>query len=135
MSGMGWLSVFLPGCCVVLGVLILLALLRAARGPRFTDRIVAINLIGTMTILIMCILSVYFEQAFLVDIAIVYALLSCIAIVVLTRLVIVRRRAQEERELREKLAGQAATSLETAKDLAPGLAKLVETADDAEKER
>jgi multicomponent Na+:H+ antiporter subunit F len=101
MTGSEWLNVFLLACCVVLGILILLALLRAAKGPRFTDRIVAVNLIGTITIVIMCLLSVYFQEAFLVDIAIVYALLSFIAIVVLTRLVIVRRKAQEEREQAE----------------------------------
>ncbi len=97
----GFVGDYLIGLCVVFGILTILALIRAIRGPRFTDRIVAVNLIGTMTILIMCILSVYFEQAFLVDVAIGYALLSFIAIVVLTRLVIVRRRGQEERERAE----------------------------------
>lgn len=97
-------GVYLLGACIVLAVLILFSLVRAIRGSRFTDRIVAVNIIGTLTIIIMCILSVYFEQPFLADIAIVYALLSFIAIVVLTRLVIVRRRAQEERERAEAAA-------------------------------
>ncbi|MBQ9833085.1 MAG: sodium:proton antiporter [Clostridia bacterium] len=79
-------------------------MIRAVKGPRFTDRIVAVNIIGTLTIIIMCILSVYFKQDFLVDIAIVYALLSFIAVVVLTRLVIVRRRAQEKKEREASLA-------------------------------
>jgi len=103
----GFVSSYLLGACVVLGALILLSLVRAIRGSRFTDRIVAVNIIGTLTIIIMCILSVYFQQPFLADIAIVYALLSFIAIVVLTRLVIVRRRAQEERERAEAAIAQA----------------------------
>ena len=95
------LFAYIPAACTALAVLILLSLIRAIRGPRFTDRIVAVNLIGTITIATMCLLSVYFDQSFLLDIAIVYALLSFIAIVVLTRLVIVRRRAQMEWEQAE----------------------------------
>ena len=98
------LSSILIGCCVILGVFIILCMIRAIKGPRFTDRIVAVNLIGTMTIITMCILSVYLKQDFLVDVAIVYALLSFIAVVVLTRLVIIRRRAQEKKEQQARLA-------------------------------
>jgi multicomponent Na+:H+ antiporter subunit F len=101
MTQTGFVSTYLLGVCVVIAVLILLSLVRAIRGSRFTDRIVSVNIIGTLTIIIMSVLSVYFQQPFLADIAIVYALLSFIAIVVLTRLVIVRRRAQEERERAE----------------------------------
>lgn len=109
---------YLLGACIVLAVLILMSIVRAIRGSRFTDRIVGVNLVGTMTIIIMCILSVYFQQSFLVDIAILYALLSFIAIVVLTRLVIVRRRGQMEREraeTAEREAGQNAKEEERSK--------------------
>ncbi len=106
------LAAYIPAACTLLAILILLALVRAIRGPRFTDRIVAVNLIGTITIVTMCLLSVYFDQAFLLDVAIVYALLSFIAIVVLTRLVIVRRRAQMEKEAAEDAAQAAAGSKE-----------------------
>lgn len=96
----------LLSCCVLLSVCVIFGLIRAVRGPRFTDRIVAVNLIGTITILIMCILSVYFRQSFLADIAIVYALLSFIAVVVLARLVIVRRLGQLEREQSERRSAE-----------------------------
>lgn len=89
---------FLIICCSVLGVAIICCMIRAFRGPRFTDRVVAVNMIGTITIAIMAILSVWMDADFLVDVCIVYALLSFIAIVVLTRLVIIRRRGQMERE-------------------------------------
>ena len=92
------LSVFLIACCCVLGVAVILCMIRAFKGPRFTDRVVANNMIGTITIAIMAILSVWMDADFLVDVCIVYALLSFIAIVVLTRLVIIRRRGQMERE-------------------------------------
>ncbi len=98
----------LISCCAILGVFIILCMVRAVKGPRFTDRIVAVNAISTMTIIIMCILSVCLKQDFLVDIAIVYALLGFIAVVVLTRLVTVRRRAQEKKERDALLAHKQA---------------------------
>ncbi len=94
-----WISFFLITCCVFLSLTALSSLVRAIRGPRFTDRLMAVNMIGTMVIAMMCILSVYQNQSFLVDIAIVYALLSMMSVVVLTRLVIVRRYGQLEREM------------------------------------
>lgn len=96
-----FLEIFLIAICAVLGVAIIFCMARAVKGPRFTDRVVAVNLIGTITIVIMSILSVYMDADFLVDVSITYALLSFIAIVVLTRLVIIRRRGQQERELAE----------------------------------
>jgi len=57
----------------------------------------------------MCLLSVYFNQAFLVDISIIYALLSFITVVVLSRLVIIRNRIhrqQAEREQAQKNRGR-----------------------------
>ena len=88
----GFISFVLLGGAIFLSVMVLLCLIRAIKGPRFTDRLVAVNMIGTMTITIMCLLSVYFDQSFLVDISIIYALLSFITVVVLSRLVIVRNR-------------------------------------------
>ena len=93
-----FLSVFLIVSCAVLGVAIIFCMIRAIRGPRFTDRVVSVNMIGTITIVILAILSVWLDADFLVDVSITYALLSFIAIVVLTRLVIIRRRGQIERE-------------------------------------
>ena len=41
----------------VLGVLLFLSLIRSILGPRIADRIVAVNMIGTITICIVCILA------------------------------------------------------------------------------
>ena len=64
---------------------ILLCLLRAVRGPRFTDRVVSVNVIGSKTIIMIAILSFLLEEGGLVDIAMVYALLSFLAVVVLSK--------------------------------------------------
>ena len=55
----------------VLACGMILAFIRAVRGPRFTDRIVAINLIGTMTTVMIGILSAYLGETSLVDVSLV----------------------------------------------------------------
>ena len=45
----------------------------------------AINMIGTMTIMIITIISVLLHEEYLVDVAILYAMLSFLAVVVLTK--------------------------------------------------
>lgn len=92
------ISGFLMLCCILLAITAIASLIRAIRGPRFTDRLMAVNMISTMIISMMCILSVYLKQSFLIDVALVYALLSVLSVVVLARLVIVRRFSQMERE-------------------------------------
>ena len=75
--------------CGVLFLLITMCfcLIGAVRGPKLADRVVAINMIGVKATLLLVIfgVSVGFDEAFLVDVALVYALLSFLAVVVLTR--------------------------------------------------
>ena len=66
----------LTGSALVLAVLMLVTLLRAILGPRFTDRMIAVNVINTMVVAELVILSVRLREDFLVDVALVYALLS-----------------------------------------------------------
>lgn len=91
----------------VLAIGMCLAFLRAVKGPRFTDRIVAINMIGTMTTAVICILSDYLGETSLVDVALVYTLLSFLAVVILCHVVTLHhkgrqlyllRKAKEEKE-------------------------------------
>ena len=72
---------------VVLALMILATLVRAVLGPRFTDRIVAVNVISTLVIAELVLLSVWLREDFLVDVALVFALLSFLAVVVVSRLV------------------------------------------------
>ena len=89
---------------VVLALLILATLVRAVLGPRFTDRIVAVNVISTLVIAELLLLSVWLREDFLVDIALVFALLSFLAVVVAARLVITRERKRRE-EQKKKVGG------------------------------
>ena len=70
----------------VLGVLLFLCLLRAILGPRIADRVVGINMIGTIVIMMIAILALMLGEGYLVDIAIIYAMLSFLAVVVLSNI-------------------------------------------------
>lgn len=94
--------IFFIACLIALVVIALICLVRAILGPRFTDRIMAINMIGTKTLLMVCILAVLLEESYLVDVAIVYALLSFLAVVVLSKLVITRYRVKKSRHEKEE---------------------------------
>lgn len=84
------------------GVLILLALFMLAlmpkviRGPRFTDRIVAVNAINTMITASICLLSRLHRAGYLLDVALIYALLGFTATTLLTRLLAADRQKEEE---------------------------------------
>ena len=82
---------------LALAALILAALVRAILGPRFTDRIVAVNAVNTMVTASICLLSRYLEADYLIDVALIYALLGFTANVLLMRLVRAGRRKGERK--------------------------------------
>ena len=76
-----------------------MALVRAVLGPRFTDRIIAINMVNTMVVAMITLLSVYLQEDFLVDVALIYALLSFLTVAVLAQMVTIRSK---RRKLKQK---------------------------------
>ncbi|HKL53001.1 MAG TPA: monovalent cation/H+ antiporter complex subunit F [Wenzhouxiangellaceae bacterium] len=63
-----------------------LALVRALKGPSVFDRIVAVNVIGTKTVLIVALITAISGNDNLIDVALVYALINFIAIVAVLKL-------------------------------------------------
>ena len=55
-----------------------LALIRALRGPSLFDRILAVNMFGTSTVLSIAVLGFVTDRPAFLDIALVYALISFI---------------------------------------------------------
>ena len=90
--------IFFIVCLIALAVIALVCLVSAILGPQFTDRIMAVNMIGTKTLLMVCVLAVLLQESYLVDVAIVYALLSFLAVVVLSKLVITRYRVKKSEQ-------------------------------------
>ena len=93
---------------IVLGALVLLALLYAVLGRRFTDKIVAANMIGTLGVNMIVILAVFIGADYILDVGIVFALLSFLMVIVLCRFVqnkiLFIREAERERAKKEKEA-------------------------------
>jgi len=63
-----------------------LALIRALKGPTVFDRIVAVNVFGTKTVLIVALITAISGNDDLIDVALVYALINFIAIVAVLKL-------------------------------------------------
>jgi len=78
----GYLTVIL----IILALLILVCLIKAVIGPRVGDRLVCINMMGTVVIVVIAILGIKMHEGYLVDISVIYAMLSFLAVIVLTKL-------------------------------------------------
>ncbi len=66
---------------VLVMVMIFLSLIRALAGPTAPDRVAAINIIGTKTLVIITLIARIHGQQYFLDIAMVYALMSFITTV------------------------------------------------------
>ena len=86
------------GVLSVLALMLVLCLIRAVIGPRIADRLVAVNMMGTMVMVIIALLAVIKGQGYLVDICLIYAMISFLAVVVLTRIYTGVYREGKERE-------------------------------------
>lgn len=72
---------------VAILITILLALVRALLGPTVYDRIAAMNMLGTKTILLIAAFAFMTGRNDLLDIALVYALINFIGVVAVLKLV------------------------------------------------
>ena len=94
-------SDFFYGILSVLALMLLLCLIRAVIGPRIADRLVAVNMTGTMVMVIISLLAVIKEQGYLMDICLIYAMISFLSVVVLSRIYTgsyLERKAEKHRK-------------------------------------
>ena len=64
-----------------------LALVRALLGPTIYDRILAVNMIGTKTVLLIAVYAFLSNRTDILDIALIYALINFIGVVAVLKLV------------------------------------------------
>jgi len=96
------------GVLSVLALMLVLCLIRAVIGPRLADRLVAVNMMGTMVMVSIAILAVLKDQGYLVDICLIYAMISFLAVVVLTKIYTgVYRDAKEHEKKGEQPHGNS----------------------------
>jgi multicomponent Na+:H+ antiporter subunit F len=78
-------QVLMTGALWILAVLIILSIIRSVLGPGISDRIIAVNMIGTMIIMITAIFSVWMDENYLADVCLIYAMISFLGVVVLCK--------------------------------------------------
>ena len=71
-------------------VLAVVVLYRAVRGPTMQDRVVAVNVLGTNTVVILALLSAALDAPYFLDIALVYALLNFLMAVAISKFTVDR---------------------------------------------
>jgi multicomponent Na+:H+ antiporter subunit F len=89
---------------IVLAILLILCLIRSIKGPKIADRIVAVNMMGTMVMVIIAVLALLLNEGYLVDICIIYAMISFLAVVVLTKVymgIYLERKDKQAKESKE----------------------------------
>lgn len=76
----------LIGSIGLIAVLLLFCIIRSIKGPRIADRILSINMGGTMIITAIIFMSGVQENTSFIDIGLLYAMISFLAVVVFSRI-------------------------------------------------
>ena len=84
------------GALVILAVLIGVMLIRSIRGPGVTDRILSINMIGTLVISCIAVLYAYLGESYLLDVALIYTMISFVTVLVLASVYIPAKPKRKE---------------------------------------
>lgn len=79
------MEAFFWGVGIFLLVNAFLCLWRAYAGPTVTDRILAVNIVGTKTLVVIALLGIVFGRSLYIDIALIYGLLNFIVTIAATR--------------------------------------------------
>ena len=69
----------------VVTVAVILALIRAIRGPTSPDRVVAVDIMVTITVALMVLLALFFRRRIYLDVALIYAVLSFVGVIAVAR--------------------------------------------------
>lgn len=81
-------SILFTVVLVCLGIAAFIALIRSITGKTMINRFIGTNILSTITLIAICVLAILFKEAYLPDVAIVFALLSCIAVMLLCKIYI-----------------------------------------------
>ena len=93
--------VLFTAALIFLALMVVLCLIRAIIGPRIADRIVAVNMLGTMVMVMIAILALMLQEGYLADICLIYAMISFLAVIVLTKVymgVYLEKKEKEEKK-------------------------------------
>jgi len=80
------LHYLLVAVIAVLSIGILFGLIQTIRGPRRADRVLGINMIGSLSLGLIAVLAVFLKESWFLDVCLVYCLISFLAVVVLSKI-------------------------------------------------
>ncbi len=83
---------------IVLACCVLAIIIKSIYGPRLTDRIVSVNMISTSVTSMIIVLSVFLNHSYLLDVSIIYVLVSFLSVVVLTNVFINRYEEKKNKK-------------------------------------
>ena len=69
----------------VITVLLAVMLIRTTKSPGITDRLLAINMIGTLVNAGILIMSALLKETWLIDVALIYTMISFVSVLILAR--------------------------------------------------
>ena len=78
---------------IVILIAIAIGLVRAFRGPTLYDRVLAANMIGTLTVLMVAVLGFMSGRPEFLDIALVYVLISFVSTIAVLKVIALRKNA------------------------------------------
>ena len=78
-------DLFLTAVLFFLALGLFFALIRAMRGPRTAARILGVNMAGSLTTAMIAVLAVLLEQSWLLDVCLIYCMISFLAVIVLAK--------------------------------------------------
>ena len=76
-------------------VTMILALVRALRGPSVYDRVLAVNMFGTKTALLLAVIAFLFNRPDFLDLALAYALINLVGVLAVLEFIQTKPRKME----------------------------------------
>lgn len=92
----------LLGAGLAILVTMALAMIRGLKGPEIYDRVLAANIIGTKTVLLLAVVALLYGRPDFLDLALAYALINFIGILAILQFVQNREARRQIERAREK---------------------------------
>lgn len=78
------------GAAAIFVLLAIAMLYRVIKGPTMQDRVLAVNVLGTNTVVILALLAAGLDESWFLDIALVYALLNFLVTIAISKFTVER---------------------------------------------
>ena len=89
-AGDGFVQSAMLGAAAIFVVLAIAMFYRAIVGPTMQDRVLAVNVLGTNTVVVLALLAAGLDEPWFLDIALVYALLNFLMAIAISKFTVER---------------------------------------------